>query len=175
MVVWINKNFFNLSNSRFFCIFMLFRFNFFQLFLIAFFILLVFFIWNIIIIDNRFSYDIFNWLLKVTLLVMLLNSKNSYILYFFLFCIRSLASIILFLVFHLIKLLGWNRLLFLDLRLLRLYILVIDHFVNFIFVVLFIFFSLPSFISVRQRWIVHVSINLVKLTLHCLFILIVLD
>lgn len=116
----------------------------------------------------------FNWLLKVTLLIMLLNSKNSNILYFFLFSIWSLVPILLFLISTLFQLLWRSRLLLLDWWLLLwLLILVVYHFIHFIFVVLIGFLSLVSFITVRQRWVVKVSHTIIELaTLHSWVILV---
>lgn len=116
----------------------------------------------------------FNWLLKVTLLIMLLNSKNSNILYFFLFSIWSLVPILLFLISTLFQLLWRSRLLLLDWWLLLwLLMLVVYHFIHFIFVVLIGFLSLVSFITVRQRWVVKVSHTIIELaTLHSWVILV---
>ena len=155
--------------TRFFSYFMLFRLNFFDFFNFFFIIINLY----LFIIVWFHVYYFLDWLLKVTLLIMLLNSENSNILYIFLFGSR-LVSIILFLVFTLFNLLG-NWLLLLNRWLLRLLILVVvvNHFVNFIFVVLIIFFSLISFITVRQWWVIQVSHSVVELALHSLVILVI--
>ena len=142
MIIGVYKYFFYYV-IHCFCFFMLFWLNFF-LFLVYFFLFLV---GNFVIINNRFYvFYIFSRLLKITLLVMLLNSKNSNILYFLLFSIGSRFDI-LFLFFTLFWLLGYNLLL-LDWWLLRFLILVIYHFIHFIFVVLIIILSLVSLVSI---------------------------
>ena len=155
--------------TRFFRYIMLFRLKFFD-FINFFFIIIDLYLF---IIVGFHVYYFLNWLLKITLLIMLLNSENSNILDFFLLGIRSLVAILLFLVFPLFNLLG-NWLLLLDRWLLGLLILVVNHFVYFIFVVLIIFLPLIGFITVRQWRVIQVSHSIVELSLDCLVILVIL-
>lgn len=157
--------------SWFFRFIMLFCLNFFDLFNLFF-----------VISDLDFSilmwfyvYYFFSWLLKVTLFIMLLNSEDSNILYFFLFGVGSLVSILLLLVFSLIDLL-WDSLLLLLLSrwLLWLLVLVVNHLINFIFVMLIIFLPLVGFITVRQWWIIQISHSIVELALYRWVILVIL-
>ena len=127
------------------------------------------------ILMGFYVYYFFSWLLKVTLFIMLLNSEDSNILYFFLFGVGSLVSILLLLVFSLIDLL-WDSLLLLLLSrwLLWLLVLVVNHLINFIFVMLIIFLPLVGFITVRQWWIIQISHSIVELALYRWVILVIL-
>ena len=160
-----------ITRFLFLCIFVMFWLNFFYDFINFFFIIIDLFL--IIIVIGFYLYVLINLLRKVTLLIMLLNSENSNILDFFLLGIRSLIAILLFLVFPLFNLLG-NWLLLLDRWLLGLLVLVVNHFVYFIFVVLIIFLPLIGFITVRQWRVIQVSHSIVELTLDCLVILVIL-
>ena len=135
--------------TRFFCYIMLFRLNFFD-FINFFFIIIDLYLF---IIVGFHVYYFFNWLLKVTLLIMLLNSENSNILYFFLFSVGSLVSILLFLVFTLFNLLG-NWLLLLNRWLLRLLVLVVTYFTYWhIFWIIWLLWLPNQLISLQ--WLVH--------------------
>ena len=165
MIIGVYKYFFYYVINGFFSFFMLFWLDFF-LFLVNFFLFLV---GNFVIINNWFYvFYLFSWLLKITLLVMLLNSKNSNILYFLLFGIGS-RFVILFLFFTLFWLLGYNLLL-LDWWLLRFLILIIYHFIHFVFVVLIVILSLVSFVTIRQWRVVKIPHAVVELALHLLLI-----
>jgi len=158
------------------CIFVMFWLKFYFDFINFFFIIIdrFRFLFRFFIVIGFYLYYLLNtFLLKVTLLIMLLNSENSNILDFFLLGIRSLVAILLFLVFPLFNLLG-NWLLLLDRWLLGLLILVVNHFVYFIFVVLIIFLPLIGFITVRQWRVIQVSHSIVELSLDCLVILVIL-
>ena len=135
--------------------------------------LLVLIVWLFILNNWLFRFYIFNLFLEITLLVMLLNSENSNILYFFLLSILGLISSILLFILTLIWFL-LRRLRLLNLRLHWLLSLVVYHFINFIFVMLIIFFSLVSFITVRQWRVIHSSHPVVELSLSCWVKLVIL-
>jgi len=174
MIIRVNKTKI-IFISRFFPYIMLFWLNLFDFFNFFF----SFFDLNFSILVGFYDFYFFSELLKVTLLIMLLNSENSDILYFFLFGVGSrLVSIILvFLIFYLIDLL-WNGLLLLLLLhwlLLLLWIMIINHILNFLILMLIIF--LPqhlSFVTVRQWRVIHISNSIVELALYRWFILVIL-
>ena len=132
MIIRVNKTMV-IFMSWFFRFIMLFCLNLFDFFNLFFVISDL----DFSILMGFYVYYFFSWLLKVTLLIMLLNSEDSNILYFFLFGVGSLVSILLLLVFSLIDLL-WDSLLLLLLSrwLLWLLVLVVNHLINFIFVML---------------------------------------